>query len=232
MNTRTRIIQILASVSKNETIKPEVYEESMKAIDSLLPSRMAAALAVLLTMSACGSGENDTTEIEKVQIVEKKAVEELSENKITMYLSDLPECKASNFKQLVYVTSEEKFFSCEKNGWAAAIVSNVTNNVTNNYLSSFVFHDEKTGRDWIVKDPTSSYTACPDSTSATLEETFETPSGAQIKEVLQNGIFEGVNVKVFTTANRFVYSKNPDTILNTTHYTGTIYAFNLCLISQ
>jgi hypothetical protein len=169
---------------------------------------------------------SDKTKKEEVSTAEQQTAETKSVSALTV--DELGDCAESNLKQLVYLTTESKFYTCEVNGWVEIEVTNETN-VVNQYTVTTIWEDVATGKFWFVKDYASSYTGCPDSGSSQVADSWKQATPAETIEAIDNGLFGNANVKVYTVANKFVYSSDTSVVYTASDYTGSVSAFTVCI---
>jgi hypothetical protein len=192
-------------------------------------------------MSSCGSsggggGASSADPTEENEIGPESAKASPEETKEVngiqaLAIDELPRCSENNEKQLVYLTTDKNFYSCEAKGWQKiSVVENHVTEVTNvTNESSVLWLDDVTGRSWYVRGLATSYQGCSEPNApASVVKSTESPSLAQIQAALANGLFEGVNVKIYYAANAYIHSNAP-TVLKS-DFSAFLYAFNLCLI--
>lgn len=185
--------------------------------------RYLAAIAAL-ALIGCGtegSGDTETTLAPKAEQPEAVEQVDTSAPGHALAVGDLPECTDDNLHQLVYLTSEEQFYTCDGDWQVIEIKTEVVTTETTK-VADMLWQDEVTGRHWFYRGMTNNYMGCGGSG-------FVTPGLEDIQEAVENGLFDGVNVNIYYAGNAYINTKYPET--ERTDYSGSLYGFSLCYVN-
>lgn len=197
--------------------------------DFIYQLRIFLALVVLNT--ACGSNEGGGSSAPKEDQPNAQTEQEPLESIKSFYVdttNDLQACEDALENAIAYVKAESQFYGCDGLKWAKIDVKG--ENGLDGASANVFWNDPVTDRLWYVRDPSSAFSACADSGSSQVTKTIETPSLPQIQEAIGNGLFGDGNVKVYYISNKFLYSEDPSVTYTASDYTGSIWAFTLCLV--
>lgn len=196
-------------------------------VQKLALSSLVIIIQVILligALTACGKDEGNKKGAEETKLETKTSPHALS----LKDKNSMPDCTDENEFQLVYITSEKQFYTCEAGEWVTINISVEQKNQIVEKKSAFdniLWKDEVTGKYWYIKGMGLSSMLCGSPTANTTAATAD-----EVKEALNNGMFEGVNVRVRLNSdgsNDYVYSEFPSV-----EYTDNVQAFLVCLINE
>jgi hypothetical protein len=219
------------------SIKPEFSAEDVYHMIKIL------ILALLFLNVGCGRDDGGKAATDQTD-TSKKAVVTESETSNALAVDELPACDGDNQHQLVYVTSEKKFYTCETSGWAKIDIDGPQGEKGNDGIagsngadgangadgiSDVVWTDKVTGKKWFIKTETNQYVSCGDTTPpAGIAKTYASPTVTDIQGALSHGLFQGLNVKIYYTSNGYIFSNDPTTLK--TDFSANLWGVSLCTI--